>query len=83
MGFLRGGRLFVTPPALVPVSLAPVLLGMAGTAYFVGAVLCGLGYLYFGVLSARIKTTMQARRLLQASVIYLPLIYSLLVLDKV
>ena len=69
--------------ALVPVSLVPVLLGMAGTAYLAGAVLCGLGYLYFGVLTARVKTTLQARRLLQASVIYLPLIYSLLVLDKI
>ena len=51
--------------------------------------LCGRGVVRsglpstFGVLSARVKTTMQARRLLQASVIYLPLIYSLLVLDKI
>ena len=56
---------------------------MVGTAYLAGAVLCGLGYLYYGVLTARVKTTMQARRLLQASVIYLPLIYSLLILDNV
>jgi protoheme IX farnesyltransferase len=56
---------------------------MVGTAYLAGAVLCGLGYLYYGVLTARVKTTMQARRLLQASVIYLPRIYSLLILDKV
>ena len=82
-GVSTGRQIVCYAAALLPVSLAPVLLGMVGTAYFVGAVLCGLGYLYFGVLSARVKTTMQARRLLQASVIYLPLIYSLLVLDKI
>ena len=82
-GVSTGRQIVCYAAALIPVSLAPVLLGMAGTAYLVGAVLCGLGYLYFGVLTARVKTTLQARRLLQASVIYLPLIYSLLVLDKI
>ena len=82
-GVSTGRQIVCYAAALITVSLAPVLLGMAGTAYLVGAVLCGLGYLYFGVLTARVKTTLQARRLLQASVIYLPLIYSLLVLDKI
>ncbi len=82
-GVSTGRQIVCYAAALLPVSLAPVALGMAGTAYFAGAVLCGLGYLYFGVLAARVKTTLQARRLLQASVIYLPLIYSLLVLDKI
>ena len=82
-GVSTGRQIVCYAAALLPVSLAPVVLGMAGTAYFAGAVLCGLGYLYFGVLAARVKTTLQARRLLQASVIYLPLIYSLLVLDKI
>ena len=82
-GVSTGRQIVCYAAVLIPVSLSPVLLGMAGTAYLVGAVLCGLGYLYFGVLTARVKTTLQARRLLQASVIYLPLIYSLLVLDKI
>ena len=82
-GASTGRQIVCYAAVLLPVSLAPVWLGMVGTAYLVGAVLCGLGYLYYGVLTARVKTTMQARRLLQASVIYLPLIYSLLVLDKV
>ena len=82
-GVSTGRQIVCYAAVLLPVSLAPVLLGMVGTVYLVGAVLCGLGYLYYGVLTARVKTTMQARRLLQASVIYLPLIYSLLILDKV
>ena len=82
-GVSTGRQIVCYAAVLLPVSLAPVLLGMVGTVYLVGAVLCGLGYLYYGVLTARVKTTMQARRLLQASVIYLPRIYSLLILDKV
>lgn len=67
---------------LLPVSLAPTLLGMTGQVYFAGALLLGAAYLYHGVLLARRKTGPQARRLLQASVLYLPLLYCLLALDK-
>jgi protoheme IX farnesyltransferase len=67
---------------LVPVSLAPTWLGLAGWVYFFGALAAGLAYLFFGVLCARRKTGVQARRLLQASVLYLPVIYCFLALNK-
>ncbi|HUG80475.1 MAG TPA: heme o synthase [Bryobacterales bacterium] len=67
---------------LIPVSLAPAFLGMAGMFYAVSALLAGLVYLYFGILLARVKTGVQARRLLQASVFYLPLVYIFLMADK-
>ncbi len=65
--------------ALLPVSLAPTLLGLSGSIYFAGTLALGLAFLYF---SLGIRTKLQARRLLQASVIYLPLVYCLMVLDK-
>ncbi|HYM12235.1 MAG TPA: heme o synthase [Bryobacterales bacterium] len=65
--------------ALLAVSMAPTLLGLSGSIYFCGTVALGLAFLYFGV---GVKTKLQARRLLQASVFYLPLVYSLMVLDK-
>ena len=65
--------------ALLAVSLVPTLLGLSGTVYFCGALALGLAFLYFGV---GVRTKSQARRLLQASVFYLPLVYSLMVLDK-
>ena len=68
--------------ALIPVSLAPTLLGMAGMLYAAGALVAGIVYLYFGILLAREKTRPQARRLLQASVFYLPLVYLFLIADK-
>ncbi len=82
-GVATGRQIVFYAALLVPVSLAPAWLGMTGMVYLIGAVVCGLGYLYFGVLAAREKTTMQARRLLQASVIYLPVLYCLLIFDKV
>jgi protoheme IX farnesyltransferase len=81
-GISTGRQIVFYAALLVPVSLAPAILGMAGVWYFAGALLLGLVYLYYGVLAARVKTTVQARKLLQASIFYLPLVYVLLVVDR-
>jgi protoheme IX farnesyltransferase len=67
---------------LVPVSLAPSFLGMAGTAYLVGALVLGLAFLYAGVRVAFDRTRPRARSVLLASVMYLPLLYGLMLLDR-
>lgn len=64
---------------LLPVSVAPFFLGTAGLIYLVGASILGVWFLYESVKTARLKTVAQARKLLLVSVIYLPLIFSLLV----
>ena len=66
---------------LVPVSLAPFFLGFAGIAYLIGAAILGLWFLLESVLMARAKTNPRAKRLLMVSVLYLPLIFGLLVID--
>lgn len=68
---------------LIPVSVAPWMLGMAGPVYGVAAVVLGAVYLYYGVRLARVKTHAAAKKLLLASVVYLPLLYLFLVADKV
>ena len=68
--------------ALIPVSMAPSLLGMAGKIYFFGALALGLWYLYSGVRVALDRTILRARAVLLVSVIYLPLIYGLMLLDR-
>jgi protoheme IX farnesyltransferase len=68
--------------ALIPVSLAPALLGMAGSIYLVGALALGLWFLYSGVRVALERSVMRARGVLITSVLYLPLIYGLMVLDR-
>jgi heme o synthase len=68
--------------ALVPVSLAPALVGMSGRIYFVGALVLGLWFLYSGVRVAVDRTVLRARAVLIASVLYLPLIYGLMLIDR-
>ncbi len=68
--------------ALIPVSMVPSLLGMSGKIYFFGAFALGLWYLYSGVRVAFDRTILRARAVLLVSVIYLPLIYGLMLLDR-
>ena len=67
---------------LIPISILPVLLRMTGKIYLVGALALGGWFLYTGVRVAFDRTNARARGVLLASVIYLPLIYGLMVLDR-
>lgn len=69
--------------ALIPVSLTPTLLGLAGGIYFFGALLLGLAFLACGLGMAMDRGRKGAQRLLLASVTYLPILLALLVLDRV
>ncbi len=75
-------QILVSLVALLPVSLFPTVLGMTGTFYFWGTALLGVAFLYYGVRLAVKGSGGEARRLLRASVLYLPLLYALLMLDK-
>jgi len=66
---------------LVAVSLSPFFLGFAGVIYLVGASILGIWFLLESIQTARAKSVEKARRLLMVSVLYLPLIFGLLVLD--
>jgi len=68
--------------ALVPVSLLPSLLGLAGGLYFAGALALGLAYLGCGLAFARRRSTPGARRLMLASLLYLPAVLAVLLLDR-
>jgi len=67
---------------LIPISLLPSFLGMAGPLYAAAAIAAGLGLLYFGARLARERTLTRARSLLLASVSYLPMLLGVLVLDR-
>ena len=68
--------------ALIPVSLLPSTLGVTGSTYLFGALLAGIVYLGYGVALALFRSTRAARRLLRASVLYLPAVFLLMVVDK-
>jgi protoheme IX farnesyltransferase len=63
---------------LVPVSLAPTLVGMSGRVYFAGALALGLAFLALGILFAFRRTNASARRLFLGSITYLPLLFALM-----
>lgn len=66
---------------LLPVSLAPFFVGLAGWIYLIGASVLGIWFLISSVRTARAKTVPQARKLLFVSVLYLPLIFALMVFN--
>jgi protoheme IX farnesyltransferase len=66
---------------LIPISLMPKWLGMTGSLYMVGALVMGFAFLYAGVRVTFDRTRVRARRVLLASVLYLPVLYGLMVLD--
>jgi protoheme IX farnesyltransferase len=67
---------------LIPVSLLPRYLGMTGNIYVAGAVALGSFYFYSGVVAARELNRNHARRVLLASIVYLPVLYGLMMADR-
>lgn len=67
---------------LVPVSLLPVYYAMAGKIYLAGAFVLGMTFVYACWKVYTDRSVLNARGVLKASVIYLPLIYCLMVLDR-
>jgi heme o synthase len=75
--------------ALIPVTLAPTFTGMAGRTYFVAALALGIALLWVGVRLATLDAPItaavskqRARQLLQATVFYLPLLFIVMMLDR-
>jgi len=81
-GRLTARQIVMFAIMLLPVSLAPFFLGLAGPVFLVGAILLGIWFLWTSIQSARAKTKDKAKRLLLVSVIYLPLLFILMVADK-
>jgi protoheme IX farnesyltransferase len=82
-------RIILYSLALVPVSLLPVLLGMTGRIYLVGAMLLGVSLLYFGARLTRlglpvnnVASKVRARHLFQCSIVYLPMLFALMMSDS-
>ncbi|HLW76233.1 MAG TPA: heme o synthase [Bryobacteraceae bacterium] len=67
---------------LIPVSLLPRLTGMAGTFYLTGAVLLGVTFTYAALRVWFDRSVQRARNVLLASVVYLPVLYGLLAIDR-
>jgi len=81
-GHRAGRQALIYAAALVPTSLAPALLGIAGTAYFVAAPLLGVALLVLAARFARMRNDASARALFFGSIAYLPLLWIVMIADK-
>ncbi len=87
-GASTGREILAYSLALVPVSLAPSLVGMSGRVYLLGALLMSLALFWAGLRLARLQqpitapqSKLRARQLLQATVFYLPLLFALMMIN--
>jgi protoheme IX farnesyltransferase len=68
--------------ALIPVSLLPTIVGLSGGFYFAAAAVLGAAQLALAIQFARRRSRDTARRLFFASLVYLPVLWGLLVVDR-
>jgi heme o synthase len=68
--------------ALVPVSLLPTAIGIAGSIYFAGAVVLGIAALALAIRFALERTPERARQLFYGSLVYLPVLWVLMLADR-
>lgn len=82
-GMRTGLHVMTHTVALIAASLLPAIYGMAGGAYAVGAMVLGLAFLASGAVFCSRMTREGARLHVIASVIYLPLLFGLMLIDRV
>jgi protoheme IX farnesyltransferase len=82
-GLSTARQILITSLVLIPISIVPRYLGMSGNVYLIGALLLGIAYFYSGIQVARNRTRLGARRVLLASIVYLPVLYGLMVADGI
>ncbi len=81
-GASTGRQALLYAAALVPVSLAPAAVGMAGSVYLAGAAVLGVWFVWLAGRFAWQRSTPAARRLFFGSIVYLPLLWVLMVLNR-
>jgi protoheme IX farnesyltransferase len=75
-------RILWCAAALIPISLLPKIWAMSGYFYVIGAIAAGLMFLYSAARIMKDRSRLRARGVLLASVVYLPILYGLMVLDR-
>ena len=68
--------------ALLPVSLAPTLLGMTTSTYFAAALVLTLAFVLLTLQFARTRSERDARRVFFGSITYLPLLWGLMIATR-
>jgi protoheme IX farnesyltransferase len=82
-GRMSARQILVYSAALVPISLMPLAFGRAGVIYFVGALLVGFSLFAFATAFWFARTNVRARGVVRISLVYLPVLLALLILDGI
>jgi len=82
-GGSTGRQAVIYAAALVPLSLAPTAVAMTGNTYLAGAAVMGIGFLALAARFAWLRTALDARRLFFGSILYLPLLWILMIANRV
>lgn len=82
-GRRTGRQVVLFAAALIPISIIPVLIHLAGPWYGAGALALGIGLFALSVGFARDRTIGRARQLFFGSILYLPLLWGLLIANRV
>src|SRR5262249_49938078 len=82
-GGMSGRQMVSYCLALIPASLTPLLLNQAGLFYLISALALGILFLGYAMAFAQVRSLARARGVLRASLLYLPLLLALLLLDGV
>ena len=67
---------------LFPVGFLPFIIGMSGNIYLFGTTILTLWYFLSAIPMLKEKSTKNASRILKASVLYLPLLIVIIIIDK-
>jgi heme o synthase len=82
-GGSTGRQIVINSAALLSVALLPTVVGLSGRYYFYVALVLGFMLLGFSVRLARTRSLVDARRLLFASLVYLPTLLAAMAADKI
>jgi protoheme IX farnesyltransferase len=82
-GVKTGRQIIFFCCALIPISVLPTFFGLTGMIYLLGAILLGFVYLGYGFAVALFRSNTHAHRLLRVSVLYLPALLVLMMIDKI
>jgi protoheme IX farnesyltransferase len=76
-------QIVITAALLVGVGVLPVVVGLAGTLYLLGALVVNLALLQVCLWAASQKTNLRAKWLMHATVLHIPVLLGLMAYDKI
>ena len=79
-GIITGRQILVYSIALIPASLMPMVVGLAGMFYFFSMLILSFGFLVVAINFYRVRTNAAARKLFYSSLLFLPALFFLIMI---